>query len=242
MRNVVRSRIITFLLEHHAYCCHLPSCVQHDLMFTTPPHANLYPCEQAFLSERESNERNVDTNTRHDFERLRIGGEEEDEKGLGDRRLLDASPPLNRKRPSGPRPFAGRSPPRGGFRLEGAHEHDGEGSMVLPAERERKQGCSDDGDSGCRSDDNGIPGDANRTHLRNTATTQKEDETLQRSDATAAILNRTTSFDGERVYANRGNDRDRQNSDAETVRIVAESFVDDVLDGLSASASMMSLT
>lgn len=175
----------------------------------------------------------VDTNSRRDFEEWK-GGEE----GLGDRQR-HASPPLHKKRPSGARPFTGRSSPRDGFRLEGTHGQDGEGSMVPPAERERKRGSSDDGDSGRRSDGAGTPGDLDRKNWRNVAT-EKELHTLKDSDDSASIL-RTRSFNDECGYANGGKGRGRQESDAESVRIVAESFVDNVFGGLSSPAPLKPL-
>lgn len=112
--------------------------------------------------------------------------------------------------------------------------------MVPPAERERKRGSSEDGESGCRNHGAGTPGDANRKEWTCVAT-EEEFHTLQDSDANASILTRTRSFDDECGYATRGKGRDRQDSDAESVRIVAETFVDNVLGGLSSSASLMPL-
>lgn len=181
-------------------------------------------------SERDSKEGDSDTNSRHSFDNWRGREEEEGEEGLGDRRRLDAAPPSSRKRPPGVRPFAGRSPPRDAFQLQREHKQDGEGSMVPQAEREGKRGSSNDGDSGCKRDEYGTD-DADRRR-RPSAAAEAEDETLQCPDTNATML-RTRSSDNELNYATSRKASGGHGANAETVRILAESFVDDVLDGLS---------
>lgn len=211
------------------------NCVSQQLVpsYTTtvpPPHAMMYYLKGSPSQRRRTGGDN-DSSGRHGFKKSGDGqeeeGKEEDEE-RGDRLLLVASPPLGQKRLSGARPLVGKSPPRGCVKREGLQEQEGKGSgsRFVP----QAWSCSGKGTWG-------DEGGSNRStpHFRSAAA---EDEKEQ-MDTDDAIL--PSGCDGEHgvTQGARGNDRVRRlGSKEESVRKVAESFVGNVFDDLSSTASL----
>jgi len=164
-------------------------------------------------------------------------GEEEEEwdkkEPEGDRRNFVASPPKDRKRLSGARPLVGRSPQCGGFRREGAQEQDAKGYRLgrheddggsdrEPNVSKRQSTGSGKGERSWDGEDGDNSGKGKR---REVALAGEEKQQLD------------TDYDHDDASRAREYGRGRQESNEESVRIVAESFVDDVFDDLSASLS-----
>ncbi|CAN0092779.1 unnamed protein product, partial [Ectocarpus sp. 8 AP-2014] len=147
--------------------------------------------------------------------------------------------------PLGVRPFAGRSPSRSGIRGEKGREPNTKGSLASPETREGMKRASGDG----LSDGEYMLSHAcSRRNVRNTlgeaddsrgptswrgttsAIGQEDEKSLPAdSHATAVLL--------EGALRNQENSGDGQGSRKESVRIIAEDFIGNVLNGLAPSPS-----
>ncbi|CAN0217396.1 unnamed protein product [Ectocarpus sp. 12 AP-2014] len=182
-------------------------------------------------------------NTQHGSRILSSREEDESEEELRDRRLLIASPPIE-TRPLGVRPFAGRSPSRSGMRGEKGRQPKTKGFLTSPEKREGMKRASVDG---LGDGEYMLPHACSRRTVRNTlgeaddsrgptsrrGTTSaigQDEKSLQAdSHATAVLL--------EGALRNQDNSRDWQGSRKESVRIIAEDFIGNVLNDLASSPS-----
>ncbi|CAM9530319.1 unnamed protein product [Ectocarpus fasciculatus] len=183
-------------------------------------------------------------NTQHGSRRFSSREEDESEEELRDGRRLLASPPTE-TRPLGVRPFAGRSPSRGGIRGEKEREPIGKGSLTPPEKREGKKRASGDGlcdgehmlPHACsRMHAGNRPGEADgsrgRTSRRGTPATGQDDEESLPADVYGRSENGL-----EDVLRNQEDSGVGQGSRKESVRMIAEDFVGNVLNDLSPSPS-----
>lgn len=142
------------------------------------------------------------------------------------------------------RPFAGRPPSRGGIRGEKEREPIGKGSLTPPEKREGKKRASRDGlcdgehmlPHACsRIHAGNRPGEADdsrgRTSQRGTSATGQDDEESLPADLHVRSENRLE--DALRNQENSGVGQGRK----ESVRMIAEDFVGNVLNDLSPSPS-----
>ncbi len=216
------------------YTTAVSRCRHHRTQTNTPP-----PKKQRLREGSSGN------GSRRGSRKWRSGEEEEEEERDGkdprvDRRNFVASPPKDRKRLSGARPLVGRSPQRGGSHREGAQEHDATGYRVDSRVSNRRQ--DDDGDS---------DREPRVSQSRSTGSGKRECSLIgedrgcsrkgeRRGVALAGEEKQQLDTEDDRDDASRAREygRGRQESDEESVRIVAESFVGDVFEDLSTSLSL----
>ncbi|CAM9557100.1 unnamed protein product [Ectocarpus sp. 6 AP-2014] len=182
--------------------------------------------------------------TQHGSRRFSSREEDESKEELRGRRRLIASPPTE-TRPLGVRPFAGRSPSRSGTGGEKGREPNTKGSLASPEKREGMKRASGDGLSdgehmsshACsrrnvwntlgEADDSRGPTSGRGT---TSAIGQDDEKSLPADSHTTAVL-----LEG--VLRNQENSGDGQSSRKESVRIVAEDFIGNVLNDLAPSPS-----
>ncbi|CAM9908777.1 unnamed protein product, partial [Ectocarpus sp. 12 AP-2014] len=182
-------------------------------------------------------------NTQHGSRRSSNREQDESEEELRDRRRLIASPPTE-TRPLGVRPFAGRSPSRSGMRGEKGRQPNSKGFLTSPEKREGMKRASVDGlgdgeymlPHACRRNVLNTLGEADDsrwpTSQRGTASAigQDDEKSLPADSHTTAVL-----LEG--ALRNQDNSGDWQGSRKESVRILAEDFIGNVLNDLASSPS-----
>lgn len=179
--------------------------------------------------------------------------------GLGDGPRLQASPPTGKKQPYGARPYAGRSPRQSDSKRRGEtqeEQQDRRGPTAVPKERDVRKRDSSVGIGESKLDSaprRGIGGSATVAHragkesdgtgrkpMWRYAAGDEESTQFEGGSDSDAVVSETRGRRGEQGGALRAGegDRNRQDSEEESVRAAAQSFVGSVLDELSSAESL----
>lgn len=145
---------------------------------------------------------------------------------------------------SGARPLVGMSPQRGVFRREGAQEQDAKGYRLDSRASNGRQNGAGDSDREPRVSQDRRPGSGKRECSWIGEDGAYSREGGRRGVALAGEEKQQLDTDGDRDDASRAREYSRgtQESNEESVRIVAESFVGDVFDDLSTSLSFSQMS